>query len=145
MRILNKRAYHKYTITDHLEGGLVLSGSEVKSIRAGKVDLSESYIKILTNEAFLVNAQILHLHTSDKTYEQTRSRKVLLHRTQIDSLIGKTSQKGVVLVPLSIYDKNNHFKVEIGIGRSKKEYDHRKAIKEKDHQRRLEQELRGKE
>lgn len=145
MRILNKRAYHKYNIEEHLEGGLVLTGSEVKSIRAGRIDLTEAHIKILSSEAFLVNAQFLPLQTTDKSFESARSRKVLLHRAQIDSLIGKTSQKGVVLVPLSLYEKDNKFKIEIGIGKSKKEYDHRKSIKEKDNQRRMEQELRGKE
>lgn len=146
MRIVNKKALHNYYITEHLEAGIVLTGAEVKQVRTGRLDLGESHIRILNGEAFLINANIPRYNqTSDKEYDAQRSRKLLLHKSQIDSFMGKTSGKLVTLVPVSIYEKNNRFKVEIGLAKSKKEFDKRKIIKERDHQRRVEQELRGKE
>lgn len=146
MRIVNKKALHNYHILEHIEAGVVLSGSEVKSIRAGRIDLGEAYVRILNGQAFLVNANIpRYQQESSKEYNATKSRKLLLHRVQIDSLIGKVTGKGVALLPVSIYEKNNKFKIEVGLGKSKKEFDKRKILKERDHQRRIEQELRGKE
>lgn len=146
MRIVNKKALHNYHILEHLEAGVVLSGAEVKSIRSGRVDLGESYVRILNGEAFLVNVNIPRYNqAADKEYDATHSRKLLLHKDQINSLIGKTSGKGATLVPVSLYEKNNRFKVEVGLAKSKKEFDKRKIIKERDHERRVEQELRGKE
>lgn len=146
MRIINKKALHNYHILDHIEAGIVLSGSEVKSIRAGRLELGESHVRVLNGEAFLINANIPRYNQSgDKEYDAGRSRKLLLHKVQIDSLMGKVSGKSVTLVPVSMYEKNNRFKVEIGLAKSKKEFDHRKILKEKDHARRLEQELRGKD
>lgn len=146
MKVVNKRALHNYHILEHLEAGIVLSGPEVKQIRSGRIDLGESHVRILNGEAFLVNANIpRYKQASDKEYDAIKSRKLLLHKDQINSLIGKTSGKGTTLVPVSMYEKNNRFKVEIGLAKSKKEFDRRKIIKEKDHQRRIEQELRGKE
>lgn len=146
MRVLNKKALHNYHILEHIEAGIVLTGSEVKSIRSGRLDLGEAYVRILGAEAFLVNANIPRYdQTSERTYDPTRSRKLLLHKAQINTLLGKTSGKGVTLVPVSVYEKNNNFKVEIGLGKSKKEFDKRKVLKEREHQRRVEQELRGKE
>lgn len=146
MRIVNKKALHNYHILEHLEAGVVLSGAEVKTIRSGRLDLGESYVKIIGEETYLVNANIpRYKESGDKDYDVTRSRKLLLHRAQINSLIGKTSGKGTTLVPISMYEKNNRFKLDIGLGKSKKEFDKRKVIKERDHIRRVEQELRGKE
>lgn len=146
MRIINKKALHNYHILEHIEAGVVLSGSEVKSIRAGRIDLGEAYVRILNGEAYLINANIPRYNqTSDKEYDATKSRKLLLHKSQIDSLMGKVTGKGTTLLPVSIYEKNNRFKVEVGLGKSKKEFDKRKIVKERDHIRRVEQELRGKE
>ncbi len=146
MKILNKKALHNYHILERLEAGIVLSGAEVKSIRTGRIDLGESHIRVLNGEAFLINANIPRYNqAAEKEYDAQRTRKLLLHKTQIDSLIGKVSGKSVTLVPVSMYEKNNKFKVEIGLAKSKKEFDHRKILKEKDHARRVEQELRGKE
>lgn len=146
MKIINKKALHNYHILEHLEAGLVLSGAEVKSIRSGRTDLGESYIKIIGEEVYLVNTNIpKYGQSGDKEYDATKSRKLLLHKNQIMTLLGKTSGKGMVLVPVSIYEKNNNFKVDVGLGKSKKEFDKRKVIKERDHIRRVEQELRGKE
>lgn len=146
MRFVNKKALRNYHILEKVEAGVVLLGSEVKAIRAGRVDMNESFVRILNNEAYLINANIPKLiQIGDKSYDPLRSRKLLLHRSQIDSLIGKSSSKGMTLMPISLYEKANHFKVEVGLAKSKKEFDHKKAIKERDHQRRVEQELRGKE
>ena len=146
MRILNKKALHNYHILEQVEAGVVLTGSEVKSIRSGRLDLGESYVRVLGTEAFLINANIpKYAQDSAKAYDPTRSRKLLLHRAQINSLLGKVSGKNVTLVPVSVYEKNNNFKVEIGLGKSKREFDKRKVIKEREHNRRIEQELRGKE
>ena len=145
MRIVNKKALHNYHILESLEAGVVLSGAEVKSIRAGRIDLGQSHIRILGDEAFLINVHIPLFQGSQKDYDPQRSRKLLLHRDQITSLIGKASKGGVTLVPVSLYEKNNRFKVEVGLAKSKKEFDKRKIIKERDHIRRVEQELRGKE
>lgn len=146
MRFVNKKAFHNYHILEKVEAGIALLGSEVKSIRAGRIDMNESFVRILNNEAYLINANIPKLlQTGDKTYDPLRSRKLLLHRSQIDSLIGKVSAKGMVLLAVSLYEKDHHFKVEVGLGKSKKEFDRRAAIKARDQQRRIEQELRGKE
>ena len=145
MRILNKKALHNYHILEHLEAGIVLSGSEVKSIRAGRIDLGEAHVRVLGSEAFLINAHIPPFQASQKDYDPQGTRKLLLHRDQINSLIGKVSKGGITLIPVSIYEKNNRFKVEVGLVRSKKEFDKRRVIKERDHIRRVEQELRGKE
>lgn len=146
MRTINRQARRNYHILETLEVGIELLGSEVKSLRAGRVDLSESFVRILREEAFLINANIPRFaQASTKTYDPLRSRKLLLHKEQIKSLIGKTSGKGTTLIPLAIYDKHNRFKVEVGLGKSKREYDKRKVIKERDQLRRIQQELRGKE
>lgn len=146
MKIVNRKALHNYHILEHLEAGIALTGAEVKSIRTGRIDLGESYVRVLNGEAYLVNANIpRYQQASPKEYDATKSRKLLLHRDQINSLIGKTQGQGATLVPVSLYEKNNKFKVEVGLAKSKKEFDKREAIKERDHIRRVEQELRGKE
>ncbi len=146
MRLVNKKALHNYHIIESLEAGIVLSGGEVKSIKGGHIELSGAYVKILGNEAFLVNALIPEYQPgNEKEYESTRSRKLLLHKTQINSLTSKNAQKGTTLIPVSIYEKNNRLKLEVGIGRPKKEFDKRRVIKERDQVRKIEQDLRGKE
>ena len=146
MKIVNKKALHNYHILEHLEAGISLLGSEVKSIREGRIDLGEAHVRILNGEAYLLNAHIpKYNQASDPDYNPTKSRKLLLHKDQISSLIGKVSGSKNTLVPISIYEKNNRFKVDVGLGKSKKEFDKRKILKEKDHNRRIEQELRGKE
>ena len=123
MKVLNKKALHNYHILEHLEAGIELLGSEVKSIRSGRLDLGEAYVRILNGEAFLVNANIpRYEQASERVYDPTRSRKLLLHKAQIASLLGKVSGKNVTLVPVSVYEKNNYFKVVVGLGKSKKEF-----------------------
>lgn len=146
MRIVNKRGLHEYSIEDRLEAGIVLLGREVKSIREGRLDLSQSFARIVGDEAFLVNANIPNFSGAPVTdYNPTRTRKLLLHRSQIRKLIGQLSQSKITLIPVAIYDKNNFIKVEIGLGKAKKQYDKRRQIKERDQKRREEQEFRGKE
>lgn len=145
MRIVNKKALHEYHIVESFEAGIQLYGSEVKSIRAGRIELGQSFARILGEEAFLVNANIPRYQNAPiKDYDPQRTRRLLLHRNEIQSLIGKLQAK-VTLVPVAIYEKNNLIKVQLGLAKSKKEVDKRKIIKARDHQRRVEQELRGKE
>lgn len=146
MKIVNKKALHNYYILESLEAGIKLLGHEVKSLRTGRVDLGQGFARVLNGEVYLININIPpYQNASIKNYDPQRSRKLLLHKDQIQSLIGKSSAKGLVLIPVSIYEKNNMFKVQLGLAKSKKEFDKRRVIKEKDHQRRIEQELRGKE
>lgn len=142
MRIENRQARRNFFITESFEAGIVLSGSEVKSLRAGRADLSRSFAKLQNKEAFLVNASIYPYFGASKDYDPARPRKLLLHRGQIHSLLGKLSSKGKALIPLSIYEKNNMFKVWLGLGSLKRKYDKKRALKEKDEARRLERELK---
>lgn len=145
MRIINKKGLHNYFITESVEAGIVLMGHEVKSIRDGRVELGESYARVLNGELYLVNAHIPpYQNAKIKDYDPYRTRKLLVHRRQIDELIGKATHHNGTLIPVSIYEKNNFIKVEVGLGRSKKQVDKRKIIKERDQKRRIEQELRGK-
>lgn len=140
MRILNPQARLKYFIKEGFEAGIVLTGFEVKSVRAGKVDLSRSFARILGGELFLINAFIYPFQQPTKDYQPSRSRKLLIHKSQLHSLVGKLSSKGLTLVPLLIYEKRNLIKVEIGIASQKKKVDRKKEIIKQDEQRQLEQE-----
>ncbi len=145
MKIVNKKALHEYHILESLEAGIQLYGSEVKSIRSGRIELGQSFARITGEEVFLVNANIPRYQNAPiKDYDPARTRRLLLHKDQIQSLMGKLQAK-VTLVPVAIYEKNNLIKVQLGLAKSKKEVDKRKIIKARDHQRRVEQELRGKE
>lgn len=138
MRFFNKRARHDYHILETVEAGLVLSGAEVKAIRGNRVDLNASFARIQNGEVFLKN---LYLPINGlEGYDPRGDRKLLLHKSQIHSLLGKVSGAAVTLIPLSIYEKKNMFKVDLALAASKKKYDKRRAIKEKDLRRKLEQE-----
>ena len=141
MKIFNKNARRNYHILETLEAGVALSGAEVKSARLGRVDLNQAYVKILNGEAFLINAYIYPYQKGNSS--SARTRKLLLHKDQIKTLIGKTSAKAVTLVPVSLYITRNLIKLELALAAAKKKFDHKKAIKEQDEQRRLEQELRA--
>jgi SsrA-binding protein len=140
MRIFNKKARFNYIIIETLEAGVVLSGFEVKSIRMGRVDLSDSFARIENNEAVLKNMYIHPFQNPPQGYIPNKDRKLLLHRKQINSLLGRL-QTGINLIPLSLYTKKSLVKVELGLGASKKKFDKRRAIKERDQVRKLEQEL----
>jgi SsrA-binding protein len=140
----NRRAYHDYFIDETIEAGLVLTGTEVKSARAGRVNLREAYARIENGEAWLWNAHISpYDHGNRYNHEPQRTRKLLLHRNEIAHLGLEVKKKGYTLVPLRLYFKRNHAKVELGLARGKKSYDKRDAIAERDAKREIERVMRG--
>lgn len=135
----NKKAFHDYFIIEKLEAGIVLSGTEVKAIREGRLNLKDSYAHIKDGEAFLLNCHISpYSHGNQQNHDPTRTRKLLLHRKEIRKLIGKTQEKGLTLVPLRVYLRRGRIKVELGLARGKKLYDKRetKRLKEMDREAR---------
>lgn len=131
--VYNKRAKFDYFLEDTYEAGMVLSGGEVKSIRAGRVSLADSFVRIKDNEAFLMNAHINPYNFADnRNYDPRRERKLLLHRKQIEQLRAKTGGKSITIVAVSMYEKNNTIKLQIAIGRGKKQFDKRAAIKKRE-------------
>jgi SsrA-binding protein len=136
---VNRRARHQFAIEETLEAGLALTGTEIKSIRAGRVNLAEAYARIERGEAWLIGAHIAPYEQGNRNnHEPTRTRKLLLHRDQIAELIGRTQAKGFTLVPLKLYIRNGMAKLELGIGRGKKAFDKRRTIAERDARRDLE-------
>lgn len=136
--VVNRRARHDYQIEETIEAGLVLSGSEVKSLRAGKGQLKDSYARIKDGEAWLVQAHISEYAPAARFgHDPTRPRKLLLHKREIVRLASKLNEKGLTLVPLRIYFKKGRAKVELGLARGKKLYDKRAAIRERDVEREL--------
>ena len=131
---LNKKARHDYFIEERFEAGLSLQGWEVKSLRAGKVQIVDSYILLKNDDAFLFGALITPLPTVSTHFvaDPTRSRKLLLHRYEINKLIGAVERKGYALVPTALFWKNGKIKLEIGIAKGKKEHDKRQSIKQRD-------------
>ncbi|MEC5425339.1 SsrA-binding protein SmpB [Virgibacillus sp. C22-A2] len=128
----NKKASHDYFIEETYEAGIVLQGTEIKSIRAGRVNLKDSHARIDRGEMKLVNLHIATYEQGNRyNHDPTRTRKLLLHRKEIDKLIGLTQQQGYALVPLKIYIKNGFAKVLIGLGKGKKKYDKREDLKRK--------------
>ncbi len=141
---LNRRARHDYAVEETLEAGLVLTGTEIKSIRAGRVNLAEAYARIERGEAWLIGAHIATYEQGNRNnHEPTRTRKLLLHRDQIAELMGRTQAKGQTLVPLRLYLRNGMAKLEIGIARGKKTHDKRRTIAERDMRRELERETKA--
>jgi len=132
----NKMARLNYDITDTYEAGIVLTGTEVKALRSGKANIKESYALVKDNEVFLRDLHISHYdHGNRFNHEPLRSRKLLLHKREIQKLYGKSREKGLALVPLKIYFKDGKVKVEIGIGKGKKLYDRREDIKQREERR----------
>lgn len=139
----NKKARHDYHILDTYEAGMVLSGSEVKSLRMGRASLAEGYVYIENGEAWLDSAYIPeYLNGSWTNHAPRRKRKLLLHRAQIDKLAQKTREGGITIVPLRLYFLNGRAKVEIALARGKKEYDKRQAIRERQDKREAERAMR---
>lgn len=135
----NKKAYFDFFISDNTEAGIELKGSEVKSIRAGGISLNESYVRVVGNEIFLINAFIKPFEKSSSFVpDSRRTRKLLLRKSEITKLSQKVSEKGLTIVPLKVYLKGNLVKVEIGIGKGKKLFDKRETLKEKTAQREIE-------
>lgn len=132
----NKKAFHEYYILQKLEAGIALLGTEVKSIRAGDINLKDSYAIIKGSEAFLLNCHVSpYAHGNRENHDPTRTRKLLLHREEIRKLIGKTSEKGLTLVPLRVYLKRGRVKFELGLARGKKLYDKRETERRKEIER----------
>ena len=140
---LNRRARHEYSIEDTIEAGIVLSGTEIKSLRSGKANLADSYARIERGEAWLVGAHIAPWDGGNRfNHEPKRDRKLLLHRTEIDQLLGKTKAKGLTLVPLRLYvTGRGKAKIELGLGRGKQLHDRRRDIAERDARRQMERDI----
>ena len=144
MEINNRKAKYDFEIYDTIECGIVLKGTEIKSIREGKVNLKDSYAVIRNNEIFLLNTHISHYEQgSIFNHDETRSRKLLLHKKEILKLNDKIKLQGFTLVPLKMYFKKNKIKVLLGIAKGKKNYDKREAIKKKDTERLIKKELKN--
>jgi len=142
----NKRANYDYEILEKIEGGLVLKGYEVKSIKTGHISLKGAYVTIKGNEAFLTNANISAyqpLNMPD-SYDPERSRKVLIRKSQIKSLIGKVKQKGLTLVPIRVYSKRGLVKLEFGVGKGKRKIDKREDIKKREDKVKMRRMLKNK-
>jgi SsrA-binding protein len=136
MKITNPKAFWNYDILETLEAGIDLLGPEVKSVRAGQVSLGEAFVRLRDGEAYLINC---HIHPyqpaggqAETAVSPTRSRKLLLHKKQLISLADKIAAKGLTLVPVSLYNKGNLFKLEVGLARGKKKWDKREALKKRD-------------
>jgi len=140
----NRKAFHDYTIEESIEAGMVLTGTEVKSLRDGKANLKDSYVLIKDGEAMLLNCHISpYSHGNIMNHEPLRTRKLLLHKKEIVKLQGKAAQKGYSLIPLKIYFKGSHAKVEIGLARGKKQYEKRETIKKKEADREIERAMKS--
>ena len=134
----NRKAYHNYLIQDSLEAGIVLMGSEIKSIREGRVSLGEAYVRPEAGEIWLLNAHIARYEPGGYlSHEPTRRRKLLLHRKEIGFLAGKVREKGLTLVPLRLYLKDGRAKIEVALGRGKKLYDKRESIARRESDREI--------
>jgi SsrA-binding protein len=144
MEIVNRKAKYDYEIHDTYEVGIVLTGNEIKSVRKGSVNLKDSYVIIKNSEAYILN---MHITNYDKSYineDETRTRKLLLHKDEIIKINDKISIKGFTLVPLKLYFKNGKAKLEIGVAKGKHTYDKKESIKERDIKRDTDKALKGK-
>ena len=134
----NRKAFHDYHILETVEAGLVLSGTEAKSVRAGRISLREAYVRIERGEAWLVGAHIAHYEQGNRyNHEVARPRKLLLHRGQIGHLAGKVKEGGVTLIPLRAYDRRGYVKLELALARGKKQWDKRQALAEREAKREI--------
>jgi SsrA-binding protein len=140
---VNRRARHEFSIEGTVEAGIVLSGTEIKSIRAGKVNLADAFARIDRDEAWLVGAHIAPWDSGNRyNHEPKRNRKLLLHRSEIDELLGRTKAKGLTLIPLRLYvTARGKAKLELGLGRGKQLHDHRRDIAARDARREMEREM----
>ena len=142
MEITNKKAFFDHTILERLEAGIALHGAEVKAVKSGHADLSGSYVRIIGDEAFLINAKIFPYEFSrPEGFDENRTRKLLLHRQEIVVLKTKTAGAGLTIVPISLYLKSGLIKIQIAIAKSKKAWDKKQAIKKQDLERDLEADL----
>ena len=141
----NPTAYHNYTIQNTIEVGIVLTGTEIKSIRNGKVNIKDTYVNIKNGEVFIYGMHISpYEHGNIFNKDPLRTRKLLLTKREINKLVGLTKQKGYTLVPISLYFNGNFLKIELGIGKGKKLYDKREDIAKRDAEMRMRKHLGGK-
>lgn len=139
----NRRASHDYFIEETYEAGIVLQGTEIKSIRAGRVNLKDSFARVHNGEVFIYNMHISPYEQGNRfNHDPVRTRKLLLHKKEINKLIGQTQQKGYAIVPLKLYIKNGFAKLLIGIGKGKKLYDKREDLKQKAMKREVERAMK---
>ena len=144
MEILNRKVNFDYEIIDTYETGIVLTGTEIKSIRLGKANLKDSYAIIKNNELYLLNMHISSYEQGNRfNHEETRTRKLLMHKNEILKLNSKLELEGFTLVPIKLYFKNNKAKILIGLAKGKKNYDKRESIKKKDIERQIAKELKN--
>jgi len=140
----NRKAFHDYFIEDTLEAGIALSGTEVKSLREGKANLKDSYVLVKGGEVFLLNCHISpYSHGNIMNHDPVRTRKLLLHRKEIDRMSGKAAAKGYTLIPLKIYFKASFAKVEIGLAKGKRLFEKRDTIKEREARREIEKAMKN--
>ena len=140
---VNRRAYHDYFIDEKYEAGIMLTGTEVKSVRNGRANLRDGFVRIDRSEAWLENVHISpDAQANLMNHEPMRPRKLLMHRKEISSLIGKVRQKGYTLIPLRVYFSRNRAKVEVGLARGKRQFDKREAIAARDAKREIERAVR---
>ena len=141
----NKKAYHDFFIEDKFEAGISLFGTEIKSVRMGKVSIKESYVEIDKGEAYIIGMNFCPYEMGNIfNKDRLRTRKLLLHKYEIEKLLGKSSEKGYTIMPLQVYLKDGKCKIEIGLAKGKKLYDKRESIAKKDQRRELEREFKVK-
>lgn len=140
----NRKAFHDYFIEETLEAGMVLTGTEVKSLRDAKANLMDSYVLIKDNEVFLFNCHISpYTHGNIMNHDPVRTRKLLLHKKELMKLQAKAAQKGYSVIPLKLYFKNGRAKAEIGLAKGKKQYEKRETIKKKEADREIQRAMRS--
>lgn len=135
----NRKAYHEFEMLEEYEAGMVLTGTEVKSVRDGRINLKESYVRIMNGEAFIVHSHISHYEQGNiNNHDPLRIRKLLLHKRELNYLAGKVKEQGLALVPLKVYLKNRRIKLGFALARGKKLYDKRQSLKDREMKRDVE-------
>ncbi len=145
MKITNKKAFFDFEVMERFEAGINLTGAEVKAIREGHADLTSSFVRIMGNEAYLINSKVFpYEYARPENYDPKRTRKLLLHKKELISLKSKTAGSNLTIVPISWYTTDHLIKLELALGKSKKKFDKKQAIKKKDLDREQEELLKGK-
>ncbi len=142
MGIVNKKAFSNYEIREKMEAGVTLFGSEVKAVKEGHADLTGAFVRIIGSEAYLVNAKIFpYKYARPESFDETRTRKLLLHKNQIIALKSKMEGQNLALVPIALYIKNNYIKLEIALGKGRKQYEKKELLKKKDLEREMQRKI----
>ena len=144
LKITNQRAHFDFFLKEHFEAGINLTGAEVKAIRLGHADLTGSFVKLRGNEAYLINSKIFpYKYARPENYDEKRTRKLLLHRSEIVSLKAKTDTASLTIVPVSLYTKSSYIKIELALGKPKKRFDKRETIKRRDQDRDIQEQIKN--